>query len=217
MIKGIIFDLDGTLLNTINDLNRACNITYEKMGVNKIDSVNTTKSLVGHGIKDLISKCFKDSEVDINEAYNTFLDVYRNEYYKTSLPYEGINELIDKLIKLNIKIGVNSNKNDEYTRHLIELNFPSINLDYVLGKIDTIKTKPDPKGLNIIINKMNLNNSEVIYCGDSPTDVLTAKNGNLKCISVTWGFRSKDILKEYNDILVDKPSEILELINCSKM
>lgn len=212
MIKGIIFDLDGTLLNTITDLNNSVNKTFKLMNVDKVNAEEKTMSEVGHGIKNLIEQIFSDTNVDIDKAYQTFLDVYKEEYTKHTKPYEGIKELIDELNNLNIKIGVNSNKNDEYTKHLIELNFNNINLNYVLGKTSNIKTKPDPEGLNYIINKMNLNKNEVIYCGDSPTDVKTASNANIRCISVTWGFRSEEVLRKVNDNIVYKPSEILERI-----
>lgn len=214
MIKGIIFDLDGTLLNTISDLNNSINETFKLMNVDRINPEDKTMSQVGHGIKNLIIQAFKDTNVDIDLAYNTFLKIYSKKYMENTVPYEGIKELIDELNKLNIKIGVNSNKNDEYTKELIKKHFPSINLDYVLGKREDIKVKPDPEGVNLIINKMNLNKDEVIYCGDSPTDVLTASNAGIKVLSVTWGFRSEDKLKEVNpNNIIYKPTEIINLIN----
>lgn len=213
MIKGIVFDLDGTLLNTISDLNNSINETFKLMKVKRVNSEDKTMSQVGHGIKNLIEQAFKDANVDLDKAYNTFLEVYSKKYLETTKPYDGIKEVIDKLIDLNIKVGVNSNKNDEYTKELIKKHFSNINLDYVLGKKENIKTKPDPEGCNLILNNMGLSKDEVLYIGDSPTDVLTGNNARLKTYSVTWGFRSEDKLKEVNpNNLIYKPNEILNLI-----
>lgn len=213
MYKGIVFDLDGTLLNTITDLNNSLNETFKLMNVDRRNSEDLTMSEVGHGIRNLIETAFAGLDVDIDLAYKTFLDTYDKHYLDNTKPYDGIVELINKLDSLNIKIGVNSNKNDKYTKELIKKNFNNINLDYVLGKTENIKVKPDPEGLNLIINKMNLNKDEVIYCGDSPTDYKTACNAGIKCISVTWGFRSKEKLLEVNDLVVDKKEEILKIVN----
>lgn len=213
MYKGIIFDLDGTLLYTITDLNNSLNETFKLMNVKRVNSEELTMSQVGHGIKNLISKAFKGLNVDEEKAYETFLSVYDKKYLENTKAYEGIKELIEELNNLNIKIGVNSNKNDKYTKELIKKNFPNINLDYVLGKIENIKVKPDPEGVNLIIDKMNLNKDEVIYCGDSKTDYNTAYNAGIKCISVSWGFRSKEKLLEVNDMVVDKPKEIIKIIH----
>lgn len=213
MYKGIIFDLDGTLLYTITDLNNSLNETFKLMNVKRINSEELTMSQVGHGIKNLISQAFEGLKVDEKKAYETFLSVYDKKYLENTKAYEGIKELIEELNNLNIKIGVNSNKNDKYTKELIKKNFPDINLDYVLGKTENIKVKPDPEGVNLIIDKMNLNKDEVIYCGDSKTDYNTAYNAGIKCISVSWGFRSKEKLLEVNDMVVDTPKEIIKIIH----
>ena len=215
MIKAIIFDLDGTLLNTIEDLNDSVNKTYEALGYDCKDSVLLTMAKVGHGIRNLISQCFKQE--DVEKAYKTFLEIYNKNYDKKTKPYNGIKELIDVLSERNILIGVNSNKNDIYTKHLIEKNFPKINLEYVLGHIEGVNVKPDPKGANLILEKMNVSNDECLYIGDSQTDYLTAINGGFVPLSVTWGFRSKEQLKEAGATnMVDSPMEILNYLEVRK-
>lgn len=213
MKRAIIFDLDGTLLNTIGDLNNTVNLTYKYFNINKVDSIDKTMVMVGHGIKNLVEQMFIEYPELTNEAYKKFLEIYDKEYYKTTIPYDGIKELIDNLITKGIKIGVNSNKNDSYTKKLIEIHFSNINMDYVLGKKDNINFKPDPMGVNLILKKMNVLNSEALYIGDSPTDIKTALNANIDSASVTWGFRSKQQLIDNGAIrIINKPSEILNIL-----
>lgn len=212
MKKGIIFDLDGTLINTISDLDDAVNLTYQELNIDKHDDIDLTMKRVGHGIHNLIEQCFVEYPDLIEVAYKTFLIKYDEVYDKTSTPYPNMKELIDTLIKNNIKVGVNSNKNDNYTKRLIELHFPNINQEYVLGHVDSMKVKPDPDGVNYIIDKMNLEKDDVVYVGDSLTDVETAHNAHLSCLSVTWGFRNKDELIDHDNILVDEPKDILKYL-----
>ena len=140
-----------------------------------------------------------------------FLEVYEKEYDQNTKPYEGIKELVDILISKGIKVGVNSNKNDIYTKHLIKIHFPNINQDYVLGHLENMKVKPDPEGVNLLIKKMNVLKEETLYVGDSPTDIKTANNAGIDVLSVTWGFRSKEQLKDAKHI-IDNPKEILSYV-----
>ena len=214
MYKGIIFDLDGTLLNTITDLNNSVNDTYKYFSYPKTNSEKETMSMVGHGMKNLMQQCFKDKdETFIEEALKVFLNFYDKQYALCTKPYEGITLLVNTLIDKGIKVGVNSNKNDIYTKHLIEMNFPSIDLKYVTGIKPNDKTKPDPTNVLKVIDEMKLNNDEILYIGDSPTDVETAKNAKLKSVGVTWGYRPKEKLIEKGvDYIINKPEELLNLI-----
>lgn len=214
MYKGIIFDLDGTLLNTIRDLNNSVNDTYKYFSYPKQNSEEETMSLVGHGMRNLIKSCFPNKDEDfIDEALKVFLDFYDKKYYEYTRPYKGITSLIDILIEKNYKLGVNSNKNHNYTKHLIELNFPNMNLEYVKGIKAGDKTKPDPTNILKTIEEMNLSSKEIIYVGDSPTDVKTAQNANLKSVGVSWGFRPKEKLIEAGvDLIIDEPHELLKIL-----
>ena len=214
MIKGVIFDLDGTLLNTIDDLTNSVNDTYKFFNDERRNTNEQTMSMVGHGMKNLIINLFpgKD-ETFILKALDVFLDAYARQYKNCTKPYEGIKELVDSLIEKGYKVGVNSNKNNEYTMHLIKMHFPNMNLEYVTGVKPGDKIKPDPTNVNEIIKKMELKYDEVLYVGDSPTDYQTSKNANLKFVGVAWGYRTKEQI--YNagaDIVVDKADEILNLL-----
>lgn len=212
MKKAIIFDLDGTLLNTISDLNNSINLTYKAFNIDRVDSTKKTMSMVGHGIKNLIDQCFIDYPKLSDSAYKKFLEIYNDEYYKTTTPYQGIKEMIDILVNNGIKIGVNSNKNDSYSKKLIEIHFPNINQDLVLGHIDNMKVKPDPEGANLLISKMNVDKKDVVYIGDSSTDIKTAENAGIDSLSVTWGFRSEEELKHVAHKLVYNPQEIIDYV-----
>ena len=212
MKKAIIFDLDGTLLNTISDLNNSINLTYKAFNIDRVDSTKKTMSMVGHGIKNLIDQCFIDYPKLSDSAYKKFLEIYNDEYYKTTTPYQGIKEMIDILVNNGIKIGVNSNKNDSYSKKLIEIHFPNINQDLVLGHIDNMKVKPDSEGANLLISKMNVDKKDVVYIGDSSTDIKTAENAGIDSLSVTWGFRSEEELKPLAHKLVYNPQEIIDYV-----
>lgn len=212
MKKAVIFDLDGTLLNTISDLNSSVNLTYKAFNIDRVDSTDKTMSMVGHGIKNLINQCFIDYPELSDSAYKKFLEIYNDEYYKTTTAYQGIKEMVDILVNNGIKIGVNSNKNDSYSKKLIEIHFPNINQDLVLGHIDNMKVKPDPEGANLLISKMNVDKKDVVYIGDSSTDIKTADNAGIDSLSVTWGFRSEEELKPVAHKLVYNPQEIIDYV-----
>ncbi len=213
MKKAIIFDLDGTLLNTISDLNNTVNLTYKYYGIDKTNTEEKTMTMVGHGIKNLVEQLFVEYPELINLAYQKFLEIYDKEYYKTTIPYQGIKELIDELVKQDIKVGVNSNKNDTYTKKLIEIHFSNINQEFVLGKMDGIKVKPDPEGVNIILDRMNIDKKDALYIGDSPTDIKTALNAGIDSASVSWGFRSeKQLIEAKASRIINNPREILDVI-----
>lgn len=214
MIKGLIFDLDGTLLNTIDDLTNSVNDTYKFFNDERRNTNEQTMAMVGHGMKNLIVNLFPGKDEDfILKALDVFLDAYSRQYANLTKPYDGVEDLVDYLIGNGYKVGVNSNKNNEYTLHLIKLHFPNINLDYVTGIKPNDKIKPDPTNVNEIIKKMELNNDEILYVGDSPTDYLTSKNANVKFVGVEWGYRTKEqIFKSGADTVVDRAEEILKLL-----
>lgn len=214
MIKGIIFDLDGTVLNTLKDLTDAINLVlndYNKKLLNEED----TKHKVGSGFRQLMINCFENKidEETINEAVEKFTNYYSKNYTSYTKPYDGIKSLVKWLKENNILIGINSNKKHEYTKKIVEINFPEINQELVYGKRDEYPIKPDPINNLEIISKMKLKNEEILYVGDTNIDCLTARNSNLKMVAVTWGFRSKEELKKDKpNYFVDKPIEIINLI-----
>ena len=214
MIKGLIFDLDGTLLNTIDDLNNSVNDTYAYFGKETRNKPEETMAMVGHGMRNLIVQMFPgEDEEHIEKALSVFLGYYDKQYAVCTRPYEGIAEMVDALIAEGYKVGVNSNKNHNYTAHLIKQHFPKIPEEYVTGVRPGDKTKPDPENVNRVIGEMGLEKNEVLYVGDSPTDYKTAINAGTEFVGVSWGYRSKDVIINAGaKTVVDSPEELLRYV-----
>ena len=213
MIKGLIFDLDGTLLNTINDIGQSVNEMLEDYGY-KTHSMDEYRLMVGHGFKDLIYKALPSgtSEQKQLEGLEKFLYYYNLNYLNSSHPYEGIKELLENLQTNGFLLGVNSNKREDYTISLLDVYLKEISFKKVVGQKDQPK-KPDPLGARQIMEAMGLKEDEVVYVGDSKTDILTAKNANMTSIGVLWGFRGeKELVTSGADYLAAKPSDILDII-----
>lgn len=215
MIKGIIFDLDGTLLNTISDIAQSMNAVLEDYGYPEF-SEDEYMLKVGNGFRKLIERSLpENANYDlVIEALEKFFYYYDMYYMNASRPYDGIIPLLQELNKRNIKIAINTNKREDYAANLINTRFNEIELIGFKGQVENRPIKPDPTGAKELIEMMQLSFDEVLYVGDSRTDVLTGMNANLKVVGVTWGFRGFNELKEANaTYIIDKPSELLELID----
>lgn len=213
MIKAIIFDLDGTLLNTSQDLTDAINSTLKDFYKEEV-SVKEVLRNIGNGNVKLVERCLNPKdEKELKEGVEKFKYYYNDCYSNKTKPYEGIKEVIEWIQKENIKIGVFSNKYDEYTKNLIKINFKNINEEFVFGKAEGYKLKPDPEVLFEILKRMKIKIEDALYIGDSGVDVETANNANIKMLTCTWGFRSKEELIKANAInLIDSPKEIIDYI-----
>lgn len=214
MIKGLIFDLDGTLINSIADIHYSLNLALKIHGYEEVD-LKTTQSRVGRGFRKLIEDCLsevKDEKI-IDEVNKTYTKCYSEHYHDKTYGYDGVNELLKQLNKNNIQIAVNSNKKDEYTKNLMNILFPDVKFVAVFGERIGIERKPNPTSALEIIDIMKLDKDEVCYVGDSEIDMQTAKNANIKSIGCEWGFRNREILeKEKADIIVKKPIDILNYV-----
>lgn len=214
MIKGIIFDLDGTLLDTSYDLQTAVNKIMDDYGFNHY-SVKEIIDRVGNGNKKLIERCLPKDRLDLlDEAVEKFYKYYANCYLEKTIPYDGIVDLLKELNKRKILIGVNTNKFDLFCENLLKEKFEGIDFFKCIGSRDNIPNKPDPYSTNEIINEMNFNKDEVLFVGDSDVDIKTGKNAELKCIWVSWGFRSLEDIKDNEpDFKANKASDILLVID----
>ena len=212
--KGVIFDLDGTLLNTIEDLSDSVNEVLTYYGY-PIHSYEAYKLKIGRGFRNLLEQSLPEgvqSEKLLDEALRLFLNTYDRKYTDKTRPYEGISELLLRLKDKGIKIGVNSNKRTDYTNHLIRLNFPEIPFVDIIGERENIPKKPNPVSALEIAEKMDLPVSEIIYIGDSGTDIQTGKNANMDTAGVLWGFRGRTELSEKGAVyIVEKAEDILDL------
>ena len=214
MIKLAAFDLDGTLLDTINDLLDSINDVAIKHGY-KIINKDYFYSCIGNGQKFLINKAFngiKESEYD--QFLQEYLDSYESRLYSKTISFDGIKELLTKLNNINIKIGVLSNKKDNQVKSLIKHYFPEFDFEFVCGAECGNPLKPDKNAILNCLDGIHMIPSETIMIGDSFQDALTANNANIISAAVLWGYQSEEYIKQYSkpDYFVKNCDELFNLI-----
>lgn len=214
MKKLLIFDLDGTLLNTIADLGKACNYALGKMGF-ATHPIQAYAYMVGNGVRNLMKKAQQDADEEtIDKLLEYFKEYYNEHCLDTTKPYPGITELLEHLISNDIAIAVASNKYQEATEKIIAGALPQFNFVAVEGQQEGRNRKPDPSIIFSILEKFPVAKKDVIYIGDSGVDIECAKRACVESIGVTWGFRSIAELRKANaDVIVSHPAEILEHLN----
>ncbi len=195
MYKGVIFDLDGTLVNSIEDIKNSMNRALEKYELETND-LDFYISHIGQGLLTLTKDATRNQKVEL--VYQELLSDYSDNYLVKTKSYPHISELVDRLSKKGIKIAVNSNKKDEFTKDIVNTLFKDIEFVDVIGDRENINKKPDPHSANEIIEKMDLDKSDIVYVGDTDHDMQTAINAEIDSIGVTWGYRSKAELQAAN-------------------
>lgn len=215
MLPLLIFDLDGTLVNSIDDLADAVNNSLGIMG-QPIHDVEKYNYFVGDGVWELCQRALptdyatKDNIATLHKLFNEY---YEKNYMVNTRAYEGIKLLLNTLKDAKIKLAVASNKTHEFTVKIIKDIFGSDLFDVVLGSKDNVAKKPSPEILNIIINKIGINKEKTFMVGDTNIDILTAKNAGISSIGCLWGFRTREELEKAGaDYIATDPMEILEII-----
>lgn len=212
-IEAVIFDLDGTLLNTLYDLTDAVNWALEKYG-QPVRSMEEVRQFVGNGLRNLMLQAVPEGEN--NPVFEDLFEFFR-EYYKThcnrkTAPYEGILELMKELKGRNVKMAIVSNKIDAGVKELNAIHFAEY-VETAIGEREGIARKPAPDSVNEALRILKVDKNHAVYVGDSDVDIQTAKNAEIRCISVTWGFRDEDFLMEHGaGIMIDRPLELLEYL-----
>lgn len=216
MKKLVIFDLDGTLLNTIADLAMATNHALQQLGYPTHDT-DTYRFFVGNGINKLLERSLPEEEK--NEA-NTmrlralFVPYYDEHNADLSTPYPGIPTLLQELQQRGLMIAVASNKYQSATVKLIHQYFPQISFVEILGQREGIPVKPDPSIVFDIIQKTGVGKEDVLYVGDSNVDMQTAHNAGVDAIGVAWGFRPRTELEALQPLaVIDKAEELLDYLS----
>lgn len=215
MIKAVLFDLDGTLVNSLEDLATSVNFALHKWGF-PTHSTEDYRYFVGNGMKNLIERTLPAEHRD-TESYNSVFDSFYNHYSahfadKTA-PYDGIKELLSELKKRGIKIAVVSNKAHEMTLTVVRKLFGEC-FDIVYGKCEGYPVKPDPALALRTIKELGVTAEECVFAGDSGMDACTAVNIGCPGIGVLWGFRTKEELLENGAVYtVHTPKEILDVID----
>lgn len=216
MKKLVIFDLDGTLLDTIADLAMATNHALQQLGypTRPVDEIRT---FVGNGINKLLERSLPDSEK--SEANTLRLRAHFLPYYDAhnadlSTPYPGIPSLLQALQQKGLMIAVASNKYQTATVKLIHHYFHDISFVEILGQREGVPVKPDPSIVSDIIQKAGVSKEEVLYVGDSNVDMQTAHNAGVDAIGVAWGFRPRAELEALQPLaVIDKAEELLDYLN----
>ena len=214
MIKGIIFDLDGTLLDTLEDIADSANEALVASGFEP-HPLNEYRFFVGNGVENLVKMMLpKDTQQQvIDRVIDGFQQAYNRNYANKCQPYPGIMSLIDELIKRGYKMGVCSNKPDAFTQVMVDLYFKNVDFVAVSGERKDLPRKPNAAMVHFILDKMDLGTDECLFIGDSDVDVKTANNAGLKSVGVEWGFRPIQELIDANvTYTVSHPKEILDLL-----
>ncbi|HIT93328.1 MAG TPA: HAD family hydrolase [Candidatus Stercorousia faecigallinarum] len=209
MIKTVIFDLDGTLLNTLEDLKDAANFALSEFGYPK-RSLEEIRCFVGNGVRKLIERAVPEACENIDECLCIFKKNYSENMCNNTVPYNGILKILKDLQNKGVKIGVVSNKFDSAVKELCKKYFGNL-VDIAVGQSDDVPKKPAPEGVFKVMKELGAEKISTVYIGDSEVDVQTAKNSGLPCIGVTWGFRNKNDLQGA-DYIIDNPCDIISVI-----
>lgn len=209
-MKAVIFDLDGTLLNTLEDLTDAVNAALQAYEL-PVRSIEEVRNFVGNGIRNLMLRAVgKEDYPQFEELFAFFRTYYAENYNCKTCPYGDILELLETLKKRQIKMAIVSNKVDTAVKSLSDQYFSDY-IELAIGEREGIRRKPAPDSLNEVLSTLGISKEEALYVGDSDVDIQTAENANMRCISVSWGFRDAKFLKEHGaEHIIKKPMELLE-------
>lgn len=210
--KTYVFDLDGTLIDTLQDLTNAVNVAMDKMGYPQ-RTVSEVRSFVGNGIPVLVKRSVPDGtgEEDCKKALAYFSEYYLEHLSDFTRPYDGVIELVDKISGQGGKTAVVTNKAHDAAQKVVR-GFFGDRFDVIVGKMDEFPPKPAPESVYYAMKALKALPEDCVYIGDSDVDVATAHNAGLPCIGVTWGFRDRELLRECGaEYIVDTPSEIIDI------
>ncbi|MCM1489703.1 MAG: HAD family hydrolase [Muribaculum sp.] len=212
MKKLVIFDLDGTLLDTIADLGTACNYALEQKGYRR-HPLAVYPYMVGNGVRKLIERAQQDaSPEEVDELLKLFREYYDEHCTDYTKPYPGIPELLDDLTSRGIAVAVATNKYDKAAKRIVSHFFPNVPFVAVKGQVENRPVKPDPSIDFSILLAHPTPKNEVMHVGDSAVDIETARRACVTSVGVTWGFRPlTELRKAYADHIVSTPEDILKL------
>lgn len=209
-IKAALFDLDGTLTNTLEDIANAMNRALRMHGLPTFP-VDDYRYLVGDGVKKLAERACRDRTKLADSVRREYQAYYRDHAQDQTAPYDGIQEMLRELQRMEIRMAVFSNKPHADTCRVVAHYFPDVRFDAVRGQIEGIPVKPDPAGALAIAEDMGVRPEEFIYFGDTGTDMCCAVNAGMRPVGVLWGFRtSEELLAAGAQVLLEHPMQIFE-------
>ena len=213
----IIFDLDGTLLDTLDDIADSANMALAEMGMGQHPSA-AYRYFVGNGLKTLIERIVPAQTPEPVQDHLTrlFEELYDHHWKSKTNLYSGVREMLDWLVKNEISLNVLSNKPDSFTRLCVKEYFPDRPFDLVFGQREGVPLKPHPQAAFEIIEQSGILPESSLFVGDTAVDIKTGKAAGIKTVGVTWGFRQKDELIEAGaDIIISKPAELKSYVHYS--
>lgn len=215
MKKLVIFDLDGTLLNTIEDLGHAANYALEQNGF-ATHTIASYPFFVGNGVRRLITRVLPEehrTDHTIDKLLKDFREYYDEHCCDCTKPYPGIPELLRDLRDQNVAVAVASNKYDTAVQRIINHYFGDIDFTAIRGQVEGMNVKPDPSIVFAILAQAQIPKREVLYVGDSGVDMETARRACIDSVGVTWGFRpEKELVEYYAGTIIHQPAAILDLV-----
>ena len=218
MTKLAIFDLDGTLIDTIEDLGTAVNHALGLRGL-ALHSMAEYRDMVGHGVRNLVKDALAGSlgrqpeDALVDSALADFVDYYVAHIDVHTRPYPGIPQLLARLQEKGLKLAVASNKFQEGAEKLVKEFFPDIRFVAVLGNSPELPLKPDAAVVQLVLDKAGVSREEAVFVGDSATDMKTAANGGVRSIGVSWGFRPRTDLEQSGAMdIADSAEQLFEKI-----
>lgn len=214
MYKAVIFDLDGTLLDTLFDLAASMNNVLNRHGL-PVHGIESYKQMIGEGVEHLVRRALPEN-MDSDETVKRFINEYRDEYdknWKTNTrPYDGIIDLIETLASQGLRLNVLSNKPHDSTLTCVKEMLPYERFDIILGHMPGENPKPDPHGATEISDKLGIPPNQFLYLGDTSTDMKTAVAARMFPVGVLWGFRTKkELLHNGAKMLLEKPADLMSI------
>ncbi|MBN2061081.1 MAG: HAD family hydrolase [Deltaproteobacteria bacterium] len=214
--EAIIFDMDGTLLDTLVDIANSVNSVLEKNGFPTHDP-EAFRYLVGDGVRKLMDRIIPKEnrdEATVGRCMKEYSEIYHENFNMTTQPYKGVPEMLDGLTERRIKKSILSNKPDDFTRKCVDEFLSRWEFETIMGHHDTIPLKPDPAGALFIARKMDIEPDHFLYLGDTGVDMRTAVNARMFPVGALWGFRTEDeLIKNGAKALIKEPYEIFRLLD----
>ena len=215
MYKAVIFDLDGTLLDTLPDLKNSINLALKVNGYDISYNYDETMWLIGSGTKMLCKRALKPfsaCDEEVEKVFADFSRFYKEKQLEETRLYNNVKNVLFSLKNDGFKVCVLSNKVEKNVLDILEYYLPDFAFDEVVGQRVGVPIKPDPTSLNMLIKQLGVEPSEVLYIGDSDVDMIVAKEAKVDFVAVTYGYRPKEVLIQYNpNYIVDDIIEILEI------